>query len=146
MFDHTAQELKATKALLQRQSADLEQKVRERTQQLLVAQEELVRTAVENKAELKAKYGTAWDDIEQSLKISGGIRTEFNLLEALARNAGHPVGKPALSEQALGRPLARYDRSIDVHVSSIRRKLGTLPDGRTWIQTVLRQGYQLVCE
>ena len=72
--------------------------------------------------------------------------TEFNLLEALARNAGHPVGKPALSEQALGRPLARYDRSIDVHVSSIRRKLGTLPDGRTWIQTVLRQGYQLVCE
>jgi hypothetical protein len=45
------------------------------------AAEELVRTAVENKAELKAKYGTAWDDIEQSLKISGGIRTEFNLLE-----------------------------------------------------------------
>jgi two-component system, OmpR family, response regulator len=70
--------------------------------------------------------------------------TEFSLLDALARNAGRPVSKDALSEHALGRPLARFDRSIDVHVSSIRRKLGTRPDGRSWIQTVVRQGYQLV--
>ena len=72
--------------------------------------------------------------------------TEFNLLEALARCAGRPVSKDALSEMALGRPLARFDRSIDVHISSIRRKLGTLPDGRSWIQTVVRQGYQLIRE
>ena len=70
--------------------------------------------------------------------------TEFNLLEALARQAGHPVSKNALSEQALGKALARFDRSIDVHVSSIRRKLGTTPDGRSWIQTVVRHGYQLL--
>lgn len=72
--------------------------------------------------------------------------TEFNLLEALARSAGRAVSKGALSEQALARPLSRFDRSIDVHVSSIRRKLGTLPDGRSWIQTVVRQGYQLIKE
>jgi len=72
--------------------------------------------------------------------------TELSLLEVLARNAGRPVTKGALSEQALGRALARFDRSIDVHVSSIRRKLGTLPDGRSWIQTVLRQGYQWIGE
>jgi two-component system, OmpR family, response regulator len=72
--------------------------------------------------------------------------TEFNLLDALARNAGRPVSKNELSEYALGRPLARFDRSIDVHVSSIRRKLGTLPDGRSWIQTVVRHGYQLIEE
>jgi two-component system, OmpR family, response regulator len=72
--------------------------------------------------------------------------TEFNLLEALTRDAGRPVSKDALSEHALGRPLARFDRSIDVHVSSLRRKLGTLPDGRSWIQTVVRQGYQLIKE
>ena len=72
--------------------------------------------------------------------------TEFSLLDALARNAGQPVSKDQLSEHALGRPLARFDRSIDVHVSSIRRKLGTMPDGRSWIQTVVRQGYQLVRE
>jgi two-component system, OmpR family, response regulator len=70
--------------------------------------------------------------------------TEFNLLEALALQAGRPVNKNTLSEHALGRPLARFDRSIDVHVSSIRRKLGTTPDGRSWIQTVVRQGYQLL--
>jgi len=72
--------------------------------------------------------------------------TEFNVLDALARNVGQVVSKDALSEHALGRPLARFDRSIDVHVSSIRRKLGTLPDGRSWIQTVVRQGYQLIAE
>ena len=72
--------------------------------------------------------------------------TEFNLLEVLARAAGRSVSKDLLSEQALGRPLARFDRSIDVHVSSLRRKLGTLADGRSWIQTVVRQGYQLIKE
>jgi len=72
--------------------------------------------------------------------------TEFNLLEALARSAGRPVSKNRLSELALGRPLTRFDRSIDVHISSIRRKLGTLIDGRSWIQTVVRQGYQLIKE
>jgi two-component system OmpR family response regulator len=72
--------------------------------------------------------------------------TEFNLLEVLARNAGRPVSKKELSEQALGRPLSPFDRSIDVHLSSIRRKLGTLADGRSCIQSVYRLGYQLVRE
>jgi len=72
--------------------------------------------------------------------------TEFNLLEVLARHAGHPVSKSELSEQALGRPHMRFDRSIDVHLSSIRRKLGTLADGRSCIQTVHKQGYQLIKE
>jgi DNA-binding response OmpR family regulator len=71
---------------------------------------------------------------------------EFNLLEVLVRNAGRLVSKGDLSEQALGRPLARYDRSIDVHVSSIRHKLGTLADGRSWIQTVRGMGYQFIRE
>jgi two-component system OmpR family response regulator/two-component system response regulator CpxR len=72
--------------------------------------------------------------------------TEFNLLEALARNAGRVVSKSELSEQALGRPLARFDRSIDVHISSIRRKLEPLPDGRTRIQAVFNKGYQFIKE
>jgi two-component system, OmpR family, response regulator len=81
--------------------------------------------------------------IECAGKLIDLTGAEFNLLETLARHEGQPVSKSALSEQALGRPLARFDRSIDVHVSSIRRKLGTMPDGRSWIQTVVRQGYQL---
>ncbi len=78
---------------------------------------------------------------EQPLDLTS---TEYSLLEALARQAGRVVSKNALSEAALGRPLARFDRSIDVHVSSIRHKLGTRPDGDSWIQTVRGQGYQLV--
>ena len=72
--------------------------------------------------------------------------TEFNLLEVLARHAGHAVSKDQLSEQGLGRALSRFDRSIDVHVSSIRHKLAPLADGRSRIQTVFRKGYQLVRE
>jgi two-component system OmpR family response regulator len=71
--------------------------------------------------------------------------TEFNLLEVLARNAGRPVSKAELSEKALGRPLLRFDRSIDVHLSSIRRKLGMFADG-CCIQTLHRHGYQLIKE
>lgn len=72
--------------------------------------------------------------------------TEYNLLEILARHAGKPVSKKDLSEQGLSRPLARFDRSIDVHLSSIRHKLGNLTDGRSCIQTVYRLGYQLIEE
>jgi len=72
--------------------------------------------------------------------------TEFNLLEVLARSAGQVVSKVELSEQGLGRPLARFDRSIDVHISSIRHKLEPLPDGRTRILAVFNKGYQLIKE
>ncbi|MDY7578154.1 response regulator transcription factor [Herbaspirillum sp. RTI4] len=72
--------------------------------------------------------------------------TEFNLLEILARNVGRPVSKSILSEEGLGRPLARFDRNIDVHLSSLRQKLGLLADGRSCIQTVYRLGYQFIRE
>ena len=72
--------------------------------------------------------------------------TEYNLVEVLVRNAGRPVSKAELSEEALGRTLTRFDRSIDVHVSKIRHKLGKLADGHPLIQTVVRKGYQLIVE
>lgn len=72
--------------------------------------------------------------------------TEFSLLWLLARQAGRAVGKGELSQAALGRPLSRYDRSIDVHISSLRHKLGPGPDGLSWIQTVRGIGYQLIRE
>jgi DNA-binding response OmpR family regulator len=70
--------------------------------------------------------------------------TEYNVLEVPVCNAGRVVSKAELSEQALGRPLERYDRSLDMHVASLRRKLGTLPDGRSPIQTVRGMGYQFI--
>ena len=68
---------------------------------------------------------------------------EFNILEVLMRNAGRLVSKSEISEQALGRPLARFDRSIDVHMSSIRQKLG---DAAKLIRTVRGLGYHLAKE
>ncbi|HEX9627007.1 MAG TPA: response regulator transcription factor [Acidiferrobacterales bacterium] len=67
--------------------------------------------------------------------------TEFSVLEALLREAGKVVPKQALSEHALGRKLGRFDRSLDMHVSSLRRKLGPAPDGRERIKTVRGVGY-----
>ncbi|HNW79143.1 MAG TPA: response regulator transcription factor, partial [Candidatus Competibacteraceae bacterium] len=72
--------------------------------------------------------------------------TEFNLLQTLLRHAGRMVSKAELSEQGLGRPLARFDRSIDVHMSSIRQKLDTHSADRAWIQTVRGIGYQFVLD
>jgi two-component system, OmpR family, response regulator len=86
-----------------------------------------------------AQRQASWDG--QPINLTS---TEFNLLEQLAKNAGQVVSKQDLSQLALGRPLARFDRSIDVHLSSIRHKLGLLPDGRHCIQTVFRSGYQLL--
>jgi len=70
--------------------------------------------------------------------------TEFSLLELLSRHVGQVVSKQDLSLHALGRPMQRYDRSIDVHVSNLRQKLGNLSDGRSPIQTVRGIGYQLI--
>ncbi|MEW6367123.1 MAG: response regulator transcription factor [Acidobacteriota bacterium] len=72
--------------------------------------------------------------------------TEFNLLEVLVQSAGRVVTKAELSEQGLGRPLARFDRSIDAHISSLRQKVGKLADGRSYIQTVRGLGYQFIKE
>lgn len=68
--------------------------------------------------------------------------TEYSLLEMLLREAGHVVSKAALSERALGRELTRYDRSIDMHLSSLRKKLGPLANGEERIKTVRGVGYQ----
>ena len=83
---------------------------------------------------------------EHAGKVLELTSTEFSLLEVLARNAGRPVSKEDLSQEVLGRALCRFDRSIDVHTSRIRQKLGTLADGRSLIQTVVRKGYQLITE
>ena len=66
---------------------------------------------------------------------------EFSVLQLLVSNAGSVVDKETLSQQALGRALTAYDRSIDVHVSKIRRKLAEL-GGDDLIISVRGVGYQ----
>jgi two-component system OmpR family response regulator len=54
---------------------------------------------------------------------------EFMVLEALARSAGRVQSRETLTYHGLGRPLEPFDRSIDTHISNIRRKL-CLDSGR----------------
>ena len=71
---------------------------------------------------------------------------EFAILETLLRLAGQVVSRDDLVKQALGRNLSAYDRSIDVHVSSLRKKLGQRIDESERIKTVRNIGYQYSAE
>jgi DNA-binding response OmpR family regulator len=69
---------------------------------------------------------------------------EFALLEALMQSPGKVVAREDLAEKALGRKFNPFDRSLDMHVSRLRRKLseGDAHDDR--VKTVRGTGYQLV--
>lgn len=67
--------------------------------------------------------------------------TEFAILEILMRNGGQVVAKNALSELALGRKVGRFDRSLDMHISNVRRKMGFVTPDCDRIKTVRNVGY-----
>jgi DNA-binding response OmpR family regulator len=69
---------------------------------------------------------------------------EYVLLEAFMRHAGQVLSRERLAEQVLGRRLASFDRSIDVHVSNLRKKLGDAASAREHIRAVRGEGYVLV--
>jgi DNA-binding response OmpR family regulator len=73
------------------------------------------------------------------LELTGA---EFSLLWLLVSQAGRIVSKADLSLQGLGKSLTQYDRSIDVHISNIRQKLGKRADNQPWIEAVRGKGYQ----
>jgi two-component system response regulator CpxR len=66
---------------------------------------------------------------------------EYSILELLLRAAGHVVTREELSKTAQGRELTFDDRSLDVHISSLRRKLGSQPGRLERIRTVRNVGY-----
>jgi DNA-binding response OmpR family regulator len=67
---------------------------------------------------------------------------EFSLLEALVRNSGRTLSREYLTDVAMGRELGLFDRSIDVHISNLRRKLGE-QHGVEYIKTIRGSGYLL---
>ncbi len=71
----------------------------------------------------------------------GLTAVEFNLLEELLIAAGQLVSREDLSKKVLGHGLSPYDRSIDVHVSNLRKKLGRDACGTERIKTVRGMGY-----
>ncbi len=74
------------------------------------------------------------DDID--LTVSEG-----RILEALLAAPGEPIGKQQLAQLALDRKLTLYDRSLDMHVSNLRRKLGSHADAKPRIVALRGRGY-----
>jgi DNA-binding response OmpR family regulator len=82
----------------------------------------------------------AWRD-GQPLNLT---MAEFVLLEDLLRHAGQVLSRDRLAEHVLGRRLSSIDRSIDVHVSNLRKKLGDAAGAREHVRTVRGEGYVFV--
>ena len=74
----------------------------------------------------------------QDLELTG---TEFALLLHLIKNPGIIVPKEVLSVEVLGKKLASFDRSIDMHMSNLRKKLPP-----QWMKTLRGRGYLLITE
>jgi two-component system response regulator CpxR len=68
---------------------------------------------------------------------------EFGLLEALMRLPGQVLSRDELSQAVLGRPFDPFDRSLDMHVSRLRRKLSRDGEDGDQVKTVRGVGYQL---
>ncbi|TVM15943.1 DNA-binding response regulator [Oceanidesulfovibrio indonesiensis] len=66
---------------------------------------------------------------------------EFIILQMLLSAQGNLVSREDISRIALNRELAPFDRSIDVHISNLRRKLGSPPWGGARIATIRGAGY-----
>jgi two-component system response regulator CpxR len=94
----------------------------------------------------KLRVGDIEMDIGTHVVLRSGKKialtsVEFCLLEALLRNAGQLVSREELMKGVLGRSLSAYDRSIDVHVSKLRKKLGYEIPGMERIKTIRSVGY-----
>ena len=90
------------------------------------------------------------DDVElvtaaRSVTVGGEPVTltslEFDLLAVLLNEPGKTVRKEDLSEKVLERKLSPYDRSLDMHISNLRKKLGLRADGSERIKTIRSAGY-----
>ncbi|MBE7216204.1 response regulator [Shewanella benthica] len=75
---------------------------------------------------------------EQLLILTG---TEFGLLFEMLQNAGDLISKESLSEKVLNKKLMPFDRSLDMHLSNLRKKLPERMDGRPRVKTIRGKGY-----
>ncbi|MGZ7906297.1 response regulator [Haemophilus sp. SZY H53] len=79
----------------------------------------------------------------QDLGLTG---SEFALLYKLVLRPGEIISREELSLNALGKNLSPFDRSIDMHMSNLRKKLPERKNGLPWLKTLRGHGYLLVCE
>ncbi len=75
---------------------------------------------------------------EQTLNLTA---VEFDLLNLLAQSAGEIVTRETISKRILDRNLSAFDRSVDTHISRLRRKIGAYAGGLERVKTVRGVGY-----
>ena len=94
-----------------------------------------------------AESGLLFDDeacdVRRGEQWAGLTRSEFRLLDTLQRNADEVLSKAFLYQQVLQRGYAAHDRSLDMHISQIRRKLKTIGYYQHEVRTVWGKGYVL---
>lgn len=118
--------------------------------------------AVTRRSALTAKQAGARSDDKEMLAVGdlsidvdarevavGGERValtalEFDLLTCLARAAGRVLSRDQLLDAISGRSYEVFDRSVDVHVSALRKKLGDDPKTPRYIRTIRSAGYMLI--
>ena len=66
---------------------------------------------------------------------------EFDLLSTFLKSPGRIISREDLTQAALGRPMSPMDRSIDVHVSNLRRKMGPYEGDQERIKAIRGSGY-----
>ena len=81
---------------------------------------------------------------EEEMQNLSLTEVEFSLLEQLMRSAGNVVERQDLALKVLGRKLTYDDRSLDVHMSNLRKKLGNSQGGNDLIKTIRGIGYLYV--
>ena len=79
--------------------------------------------------------------VRQAGKAVDLTSVEFNLLQVLLREAGRVVTREDLASSVLSRKFSPFDRSIDMHVSKVRKKLGDSDGGADRIKTIRGVGY-----
>ncbi len=72
--------------------------------------------------------------------------TEFDLLATLMAAPGRPFSRMELLEAATGDAYEAYERTIDVHIKNLRRKLGDSSRDPRFVQTVLHHGYRFAAD
>ena len=86
---------------------------------------------------------TGTHQVHVSSKLVALTGAELRVLELLMRSAGQVISRESMTEQALGRKLVAYDRSIDTHISNLRRKLELETGRNPEIKNVRGAGYTL---
>ncbi len=92
--------------------------------------------------------GELWMEMEARTAALGDkplslTPVEFELLASLARSAGRVRTREQLLLEVADRDFESFDRAIDVHISSLRRKLGDDPRAPRYIETVRGAGYRM---